>query len=281
MRRIFIFFVLLCVFALSSCGGVEIIYDTAEPSNAPPDGTVDFSLRIYRYEPSGWGVSLKKITGSAAADFSELLGGASATGEVTERLSDMESLDGVSPSELDGIVERGTVWVETEGVIYRAVADIESKYILCRAESYFGEGEVLVLPENFVAELYRLINCWPRDTWSGSYADGVLNMRHSYVAKTDVSAVVKDFWIDGGDPSKNYISLELTASTDMDLSVDLLCAQSDDNLYDMKTVRVALEASEPQTVKIPFSGVYKYRYFLTVTAANTRLSITVDPPSAR
>lgn len=234
-------------------------------------------IRIIQYTWDGWGISYKTIEAcDTLYNIIDYLKNAKETGKTTEKISDdvLELGGGEYP------VERGTIWIEWGNKIYRLSHD---RSLLCLVDTHFGEGEVLEVTEEF---LTNVNNAWyyvPYDYYIGTYrnSDDTFEFKHIFESPSSVQITVKSIEIangsDFGDGAVNKITVELLSTTDQEITIDLDCRQSDDNLGEGDSKTVQLKKDVPVTVKLSFSGWSDFYYWIYIKADYTMARIEIHP----
>lgn len=239
------------------------------------DPALSGELKLVRYGWSGTGIGTKTVDGPAA-------------GSVLSQLEQMEETGETAPKIADGTlseykayylpVEWGTMWIETENDLYRVAPDFSQ---ICRVESHFGQGRILKVTDSFRKELSGVEQYWPRDSYFGTYKEGMLTVEHVYAAETTVRLNVRDMQVkntyDENYRIVNKITLEVTSSQDQMVEVLLTCQQSDDNLGLGDCKRLEMKANKPQSVELLFSGWKDTPYWIYINAGNTALSVNIYP----
>ena len=243
-----------------------VVGDLPLPENV---GTV----KLLRYTPDGWGISVKDISEYAiASELVAALGGLAPTGEIEPKISD----DTLTPGGGEYPVEPGTLWVETEDALYRVSDDFDT---LCLVETAFGEGRVLEL----TAEVRRLFfGGWyyaPYDFYTGSYqsGDSRVELKNVFPAPSAVAISVKEVSAEKElHGENNKVVLELVSPVDQTLRVSYHSYASADNLGSEGDETVELRAGIPVTVECTFYG-FDFRYWVAIRAGNTKVELQIDP----
>lgn len=234
-------------------------------------------IRILQYTWDGWGISYKTIEDcDTLYNIIDYLKNAKETGKTTEKISDdvLELGGGEYP------VERGTMWIEWGNKIYRLSHD---RALLCLVDTHFGEGEALEVTEEF---LTNVNNAWyyvPYDYYIGTYrnSDDTFEFKHIFESPSSVQITVKSIEIangsDFGDGAVNKITVELLSTTDQEITIDLDCRQSDDNLGEGDSKTVQLKKDVPVTVELSFSGWSDFYYWIYIKADYTMARIEIYP----
>ena len=232
------------------------------------------TVKFVQYDWSGWGLSTKNVSDCEAAyDIIEELRSLKQTGKTVPQISSKSLYDGIS----EDVVERGTLWLEVGSKIYRIESDTKE---LCLVDGHLGKGYVLDASSEFISLIYKVRQYHPYDFYVGNYsvAADELELDNVYEADSTVDIKVKKIEIGEGDQFEpvNKITLELLSETEQTLSIALETQQSSDNFASMESLEVTLEEGKAETVEISFGGWQNYDYYVTVTADNTRISITID-----
>lgn len=231
------------------------------------------TVKLLRYTPDGWGISVKDVSEYAiASELVAALGGLTPTGEIEPKISD----DTLTPGGGDYPVDRGTLWVETEDALYRVSRDFDA---VCLVETAFGEGRVLEL----TAEVRRLFfGGWyyaPYDFYTGSYqsGDSRVELKNVFPAPSAVAISVKEVYVEKKfHGENNKVVLELVSPVDQTLHVSYHSYASDDNRGSDGGETVELRAGVPATVECTFYG-FNFRYWLAIRAGNTTVELQIDP----
>ncbi len=227
------------------------------------------SLAIYQYHWSGYGISQKTLSASSLAyEMIDALSDMKETGEIVPKISDEIFSDddflfaGALP------VTPGTKWIVADG-LYRVNPELDE---ICRVETHLGEGNVLQMDENFRNMLRDAWYYYPYDYHSGTYENGELTLNSMYHADSSVDIHVKEIALSKKD--KNRIVLDIYSSKDQTLTIYLSSQQSDDNLAEGDAETLTFAKGETKTVEMTFGG-FPYTYWVTVTADNTKVNITI------
>ena len=231
------------------------------------------TVKLLRYTPDGWGISVKDISEYAiASELVAALEGLAPTGETEPKISD----DTLTPGGGDYPVDRGTLWVETEDALYRVSRDFDA---VCLVETAFGEGRVLEL----TAEVRHLFfGGWyyaPYDFYTGSYqsGDSRVELKNVFPAPSAVAISVKEVSVEKEfHGENNKVVLELVSPVDQTLRVSYSSYASDDNRGSDGGETVELRAGVPVTVECTFCG-FNFRYWLAIRAGNTKVELQIDP----
>ena len=234
-------------------------------------------IRILQYTWDGWGISYKTIEDcDTLYNIIDCLNNMKKTGETVPKISDdvLELGGGEYP------VERGTIWIEWGNKIYRLSHD---RALLCLVDTHFGEGEVLEVTEEF---LTNVNNAWyyvPYDYYIGTYrnSDDTFEFKHIFESPSSVKLSIKDIDIssehDFHDGAENRITVELISDIDQEITIDLDCRQSDDNLGEGDSKTVQLKKDVPVTVELSFSGWSDFYYWIYIKADYTMARIEIHP----
>ncbi len=231
------------------------------------------TVKLLRYTPDGWGISVKDVSEYAiASELVAALKGLTPTGEIEPKISD----DTLTPGGGDYPVDRGTLWVETEDALYRVSRDFDA---VCLVETAFGEGRVLEL----TAEVRHLFfGGWyyaPYDFYTGSYqsGDSRVELKNVFPAPSAVAISVKEVSVEKEfHGENNKVVLELVSPVDQTLRVSYSSYASDDNRGSDGGGTVELRAGVPVTVECTFCG-FNFRYWLAIRAGNTKVELQIDP----
>ncbi|MBR3299399.1 MAG: hypothetical protein IKI64_09400 [Clostridia bacterium] len=287
MKRLFLF-IFTSVFFLSALFGCARDSTQVDSSGksclfvCPPgeaeddsdnEAVIDTPIKVIRYAPDGWGTVFKTIPPCRLSTM--IINGISAadeTGEVSEKLSDGEIIEGscILPA------EPGTIWIEVNSDVYRVSPDRDE---LWRVEGHLGAGRKLEASDELMRSISAAWFYYPYNFFSGHYdnASGKLEMKNSYSAASSVEIRIKRIKIQKSSNPKNRIVLELISPVDQTLEIKLNCQQSLDNLALGDSKQVELQANKPKKVELGFGGWKDFSYWITITADNTRLSITINP----
>lgn len=231
------------------------------------------TVKLLRYTPDGWGVSVKDVSEYAiASELVAALRGLTPTGEIEPKISD----DTLTPGGGDYPVDPGTLWVETEEALYRVSRDFDA---VCLVETAFGEGRVLEL----TAEVRHLFfGGWyyaPYDFYTGSYQSGNsrVELKNVFPAPSAVAISVKEVYVEKEfHGENNKVVLELVSPVDQTLRVSYSSYASDDNRGSDGGETVELRAGVPVTVECTFCG-FNFGYWLAIRAGNTKVELQIDP----
>lgn len=259
--------------SINESGDIESVDSSEEISLSFDEG----KIRILQYTWDGWGISYKTIEAcDTLYNIIDCLNNMKKTGETVPKISEdvLELGGGEYP------VERGTIWIEWGNKIYRLSHD---RALLCLVDTHFGEGEVLEVTEEF---LTNVNNAWyyvPYDYYIGTYrnSDDTFEFKHIFESPSSVQITVKSIEIangsDFGDGAVNKITVELLSTTDQEITIDLDCRQSDDNLGEGDSKTVQLKKDVPVTVELSFSGWSDFYYWIYIKADYTMARIEIHP----
>ena len=150
---------------------------------------------------------------------------------------------------------------------------------ICLVDTPFAAGKVLEMPEEFGIYVNDAWYYYPYDYYLGTYnpGDKSVELKNRFKADSSIKMRIKDIWVESNYDPQNTVTVELISDTDQEIQVWLNCQQSDDNLArgDGKTVQ--LKKDTPATVKLTFGGWPKHRYWVYITADNTKSKITINP----
>ncbi len=266
MKKLIIWIIIFCLAsALCACNSSNLNSSGVSSDSA--------TMIIKQYTWDGWGILSKEITGAFAQTLMESLDNLQATEEYVKKISDRAIQDGSVGIDLP--TERGTMWIEARNKIYRIKPDYSQ---ICLVESHLGKGQILILSEQCRTEIHDAWFYWPYDCWDGIYENGKLDVYHRYAADTNITAAIKNIYVENTDDPENFLRVELLSSIDQSLSISLICQQSDDNLARGDRKEVSLKAGEPQELEMTFGGFRHRSYYVTFLAGNTKLYITIHLP---
>ena len=233
------------------------------------------SITILQYEWDGWGVSGKTLTnGALALRLIRSLDKMPTSGEWVEAVSD----EVVTPGPGQYSIQRGTMWIEVGDAIFRVMRDTDQ---IIRVDRHMGAGYVLEADEAFWEDLYNAWYYYPMDYYKVVYENGELTTTHKYVGNSSVKIDVKSIVISPDATSHHdedhTVTLELCSSIDQTIELYFDSHQSSDNFGSMELLEYELEKDTPITVEIPFSGWQNHRYWLTISADNTTVEVTIEP----
>ena len=244
------------------------------------DKNYEGTIKEWYYSNSFSGITTQVHTGESADVLSRLIGSLKETEESVPAICDALWDDEIQdpPEE----VEVGTSWYQIGDTLYR-----ETRYrnpngsnflqSLAKVSSHYGEGVVLETTDEFW-RMFNLISAFhPMAYYSGSYADGTLEITHAYPGEDDISVIIKDFELgtvtnDLSTTENNILTVEITAATDRELTLNLNCARSSDHIFDIQKQTVSLKAGEPQIVRIAYRAT-TWDYQLVLYTQNTHIVI--------
>ena len=251
----------------------NVRYSDEKPYNdIPTDIEGEPLVKIFMLSWDGQRLETQYIRGSAARQIEEMLAGAGKTGETEAKFSDFEG--DITYENFRMLYETeiscGTVWIEAGGKLYRKEYDIdEEKSKFCLVQSYLGEGEVLDIGKDELDAYNKIRAYWPKDSYSGTYENGELTVKHIYAGESLVDIKVIRFE-ENRNSSKGKVILEITSSEDAEVNVKLHAEISDDNLLGGDNEKLALRAGEAQTAELGFTIPSPYwNYSIEITADNT------------
>lgn len=233
------------------------------------------SVKLTRYDWSGYGISYKTIDPCVLAD--EIIGIIQSMPQTNEK--SVKIADGVLEEYYNAPpVERGTSWVEVGSKIYRLDSEMTEISIV---ERHLGEGKKLE-SDSDIERLAKLLHqAWyyhPYNYYSGSFdnSTGKISLDCMYEAESNVDIKVKSFKVEKEFNSVNSVTVELTAKADVEVRLVLDSRQSDDNLGAGDLKEISMKKGETQTVTLSFSG-WQYSYWVYIKADNTMISMQINP----
>ena len=268
----------LCLlFCVVGCkdDGVRIVYDDEQPQNPKPmNKREDPFVQIGYYSYGGWGLDMTLIGGSTAKEVIELLASLTPTGEVVPALSETSNEEFIE-RQRDDACEQGTWFVDTGERIYRLTPDETHLYV---SDRYLGAGEELSFEKELISYLQTIATCWPYDYWQGIYSDGVLTVRHRYLADSDVTITVKAIDFGEKKATEGSITLELVAKTDLSTVVRIETDGGGCIVYADKVRAVDLTAGKPKLITMAFDKAdsFYYSVYITADGTNTKIGLRIQ-----
>lgn len=281
---------LLAVCLLLICASGCLSNNATEPSTTPsttsttapatPNSNQDYKdpnakITFLQYAWDGWGISVKYLGESEVTDrIITALDTMKETGETVKKISnDVISIGSVSKSLP---VERGTMWMEIGDNIYRLTPDLSQ---LCLVETHFGKGKVLAITDEFKTDVNSAWNYAPYDYFIGAYHQGdeTVELMNVFQAASTVKLSIKDIKVEREYHPQNTITVELLSTIDQEVTINLRCQQSDDNMALGSSKSVSLEKDTATTVELTFGGWPNTYYWIYIKVANTRAEIEIQP----
>ena len=268
----------------------EVIAKWENP-NKPYSGTVYFAfstvrnipdelktentsvLRLLRYTWDGWGISVKDITPGDVADaIIKALDTAKETGKTEQKISD----DVIEVGGGDYPAERGTMWIEVDNKIYRLTPDLSQ---ISLVETHFGKGQLLEMTDALKTDINNAWYYAPYDCYKGTYNSGdkTVELRNVFSSDSTVKMSIKNITVERNYDPKNKVTVELISTIDQEISVNLYCQQSDDNLAEGDAKTVNLKKDKPTAVELNFGGWPNFEYWVYIFAGNTKAEIAINP----
>lgn len=232
-------------------------------------------IAFLQYTWDGWGVSVKYLGDCDAADrIIMALDSMKETGETVKKISNDVLAIGSVSRHLP--VERGTLWLEIGDKIYRLTPDLSQ---ICLVETHFGEGKVLAITDEFKTDVNNARHYAPYDYYLGTYNSGDDTVELNNVFKSDSSVKLRitDIKVECEYDPQNIITVELISTTDQEVTIELSCQQSSDNLALGSSKTMTLKKDIPTTVELTFGGWPDSRYWISLAVENTRAEITINP----
>jgi hypothetical protein len=235
----------------------------------------DAKITFLQYTWDGWGISVKYLGESEVTDrIITALDTMKETGETVKKISnDVISIGSVSKSLP---VERGTMWMEIGDNIYRLTPDLSQLYLV---ETHFGKGKVLAITDEFKTDVNSAWNYAPYDYFIGEYHQGdeTVELTNVFQAASTVKLSIKDIKVEREYDPQNTITVELISTIDQEVTINLRCQQSDDNMALGSSKSVSLEKDTPTTVELTFGGWPNTYYWIYLKVANTRVEMKIQP----
>ena len=88
---------------------------------------------------------------------------------------------------------------------------------------------------------------------------------------------IKNITVESNYNPKNKVTVELISTIDQEISVNLYCQQSDDNLAEGDAKTVNLKKDKPTAVELNFGGWPNFEYWVYIFAGNTKAEIAINP----
>ena len=262
---------LLAVYLLLICASGCFSNNNSNQDYKDPNAKITF----LQYAWDGWGISVKYLGESEVTDrIITALDTMKETGETVKKISnDVISIGSVSKSLP---VERGTMWMEIGDNIYRLTPDLSQ---LCLVETHFGKGKVLSITDEFKTDVNSAWNYAPYDYFIGEYHQGdeTVELMNVFQAASTVKLSIKDIKVEREYDPQNTITVELLSTIDQEVTINLRCQQSDDNMALGSSKSVSLEKDTATTVELTFGGWPNTYYWIYLKVANTRAEIKIQP----
>lgn len=256
----------------------NVIYDPTEPAprrTFPEDPTYTGKISFFAPAPIS-GVYQRTVGSPFSKYFVETLASLAETGETTPALprdggEDSTPVKG-TPDCISGF-SRDYYWIQTELGLYRVYTP---EKMLSAVDSYFGEGRILEVSEEFWKDLEDIQYHTTSDTWFGEYKDGVLTVSHTGKGNTQVAVRITSITFEEDNFRKpGQLTVELLSAVDTTKTVRLSLSIGDViGLGDTQTVE--LKANVPQTVTLDFSFDW-YSYWMYLSVDNTSITMKVGP----
>ena len=120
----------------------------------------------------------------------------------------------------------------------------------------------------------------PYDYFKGTYnkGDSTVELKNVFKSGSTIDMRIKEIKVDGSsyDPF-NTILIELISSVDQEVTVNLRCQQSDDNLARGDAKIVDLKKGVPTSVELSFGGWPNFTYWVYSEADYTKAEILINP----
>ena len=257
----------------------NVIYDPTEPAprrTFPEDPTYTGKISFFAPALTMSGISEITVGSPFSKYFVETLASLAETGETTPALphdgwEDSSPVKG-TPDCIVGF-SRDYYWIQTELGLYRVYTP---EKMLSAVDSYFGEGRILEVSEEFWKDLEDIQYHTTSDTWFGEYKDGVLTVSHTGKGNTQVTVRITSITFEEDNFRKpGQLTVELLSAVDTTKTVRLsLSCEDVVGQGDAQTVE--LKANIPQTVTLNFHFDWS-SYWMHLSVDNTRVAVKVDP----
>ena len=115
------------------------------------------------------------------------------------------------------------------------------------------------------------------DDLTDEYAAITVELKNVFQSDSVVQLRVKDIHIESNYDPQNTITVELISEIDQEVTVNLNCQQSDDNIAGSDSETVVLKSGVPTAVELTFGGWPSFNYWVYIQAGNTKAEIAVNP----
>lgn len=230
-------------------------------------------IRLLRYTWDGYCVSAKTVRACETVyNIINALRDMKETGEIAPMISNDVLIIGQG----DYDIERGTVWIESEGEIYRLTPDLSQ---ICIVDSYFGEGKVLEMTDEFKEDVSNALYYAPNNYFLGTYerGDTSVKLKNVYKSDTTIWMNIKSIHVENKYDPENSIKVEVVSNVDQELTIELNCRMSVDNMQGGDSEWLRLKRGIPVTVELTFGGWKDSTYWVYIWADSTVAEITINP----